>query len=153
MFVRHKSHKMSTNQPKWVLGHKVTTHDTTGDYDLMYAETPPKVPGPPPHSHNSYKESFLIIEGEMEFFINGKTMVLGPGESIDIPPKTLHTFGNKGEKTCKWVNIHSPKGFRDFFEELGIPENEENAIERSVAPEIVQRVIATASDYDMVIKI
>ena len=151
--MRHKSHKMSNNQPKWVLGHKITLHDTSGDYDLMYAETPAQVPGPPPHSHNSYKESFLIIEGEMEFFVNGNTMILGPGESIDIPPKTLHTFGNKGENTCKWVNIHSPKGFRNFFEELGIPENEENAIEKSVAPEIVQRVIATASDYDMIIKI
>ena len=151
MFVRQKSHKMENNQTKWVLGHKVTPHETSGDYDLMYAETPPKVPGPPPHSHNSYKESFLIVEGEMEFFMNGKTLVLRAGESIDIPPKTLHTFGNKSEKPCKWVNIHSPKGFRDFFEQIGIPENEENAVEKSIAPEIVQRVISTASDFDMII--
>lgn len=151
MFVRQKSHKMKSNQTKWVLGHKVTPHETSGDYDLMYAETPPKVPGPPPHSHNSYKESFLIVEGEMEFFMNGKTLVLRAGESIDIPPKTLHTFGNKSEKPCKWVNIHSPKGFRDFFEQIGIPENEENAVEKSIAPEIVQRVISTASDFDMII--
>ena len=137
---------------KWVLGHKVTLHDTSGDYDLMVAETPPMVPGPPPHEHNSYKESFLITEGEMEFFINGETKIVRAGETVDIPPNTVHTFGNKSDQPCKWVNIHSPKGFRSFFESLGVSEDEENAREKSLAPEIIQKVIATAQDYDMLIK-
>lgn len=136
----------------WVLGHKITPHDTSGDYDLMVAETPPNVPGPPPHLHNAYKESFLIIEGELEFFVNGKTQVVKAGESVDIPPKTLHTFNNKTNKTCKWINIHSPKGFRTFFNELGVPDTEANAVEKSVAPELIQKVIQTASDYDMIIQ-
>ncbi|MEX0290042.1 MAG: cupin domain-containing protein [Flavobacteriaceae bacterium] len=138
---------------KWVLGHKVTPHDTSGNYDLMVAETPPFVGGPPPHLHHSYKESFLIIEGEMEFFINGEFKVVKAGESIDIPPKTLHTFGNKSDQTCKWVNIHSPKGFRDFFEKMGVPENEEDAQVKSIAPEIVKSVVETAADFDMIIKV
>ena len=142
---------MDVMNTKWVLGHKVTPHDTSGNYDLMIAETPPNVPGPPPHLHNSFEESFLIVEGEMEFFVNGEVKVLKAGESIDIPPGTLHTFGNKSNQTCKWINIHSPKGFRDFFEELGVSENEANAQERSVAPELIQKVIATAADYDMLI--
>ena len=149
--MRQKSHKMDVMNTKWVLGHKVTPHDTSGNYDLMIAETPPNVPGPPPHLHNSFEESFLIVEGEMEFFVNGEVKVLKAGESIDIPPGTLHTFGNKSNQTCKWINIHSPKGFRDFFEELGVSENEANAQERSVAPELIQKVIATAADYDMLI--
>ena len=136
----------------WVLGHKITPHDTSGDYDLMVAETPPNVPGPPPHLHNAYKESFLIIEGELEFFVNGKTQVVKAGESVDIPPKTLHTFNNKTNETCKWINIHSPKGFRTFFNELGVPDTEANAVEKSVAPEVIQKVIQTASDYDMIIQ-
>lgn len=144
---------MNLNNTKWVLGHKVTTHETTGDYDLMVAETPPHVQGPPPHLHNSFKESFLIMEGEMEFFINGSLRLVKAGESVDIPPKTLHTFTNKSDAPCKWVNIHSPKGFRTFFEQIGIPENEENASEKSVAPEIVNRVIESAPQFDMIIKI
>ena len=151
--MRQKSHKMKNNNSKWVLGHKITSYETSGDYDLMLAETPPKVQGPPPHLHHSYKESFLIIEGEMEFFVNGEIKTIRAGESVDIPPKTLHTFGNKSERPCKWVNIHSPKGFRDFFEQMGVPVNEENAQEKSVAPEIVQRVIETAEDFDMLIKV
>ena len=144
---------MNSNNTKWVLGHKVTPHETTGNYDLMLAETPSQVIGPPPHFHNSFKESFLIIEGEMEFFINGKIMVKKAGESIDIPPKTIHTFANKSDKLCKWINIHSPKGFRNFFDQMGIPENEENANEKSLASDIIDKVMATASEYDMIIKV
>ena len=40
--------------------------------------------------HNNFKESFLIIEGEMEFFINGEVKNVKAGEAVDIPPKTLH---------------------------------------------------------------
>ncbi|PQB03802.1 cupin domain-containing protein [Aureitalea marina] len=133
----------------WVLGHKVTPYDTTGNYDLMMAETPPHVPGPPPHSHHHMEESFLILEGEMEFIINGAIRTVTAGQSVDLPPNTMHTFSNKTDKPCKWINIHSPKGFRDFFETLGIPEGEQDAQSRSVSQEIIQQVIQTAADYDM----
>ena len=140
---------MENTDTKWVLGHKVTPYNTTGDYDMMMAETPPGVAGPPPHLHNSYKEAFLIVEGEMEFLVNGHVQVLKSGESIDIPPGTVHTFGNKSEFPCKWVNIHSPKGFRDFFEQMGVPFDEQDARNRSLAPELIQKVINTAADFDM----
>lgn len=153
IIVRQKSHIMNTTDTKWVLGHKVTFHETTGNFDLMVAETPPNVLGPPPHLHNSFKESFLIIEGEMEFMVNGATTIAKAGESVDIPPKTLHTFANISDKPCKWVNIHSPKGFRSFFEQMGIPETEENAIDKSVSQEIINKVMATAAEFDMIIKI
>lgn len=144
---------MNTNKTKWVLGHKVTSHETTGDYDLLIAETPSGIQGPPPHLHNSYKESFLIIEGEMEFMLNGEIKTVKAGGSVDIPPNTLHTFVNKSSFPCKWVNIHSPKGFREFFEQMGVPETEENAVEKSLSPELIDKVIKNASNYDMIIKI
>jgi len=138
---------------RWVLGHKVTPYFTTGDYDLALGETPPNVQGPPPHMHNNYKESFLIVEGEMEFIVNGEIQKVRAGESVDLPPNTVHTFSNTGDQPCKWVNIHSPKGFREFFEKMGIPVTESDALEKSVAPQLIQEVIKTAADYDMHIKI
>lgn len=140
---------MKQSNTKWVLGHKVTSYDTTGDYDLMMAETPPHVGGPPPHLHHNYKESFLIVEGEMEFMVNGEIKIVKAGEALDVPPETLHTFNNNSDKPCKWVNIHSPKGFREFFEQMGVPTDKENAQMNSVDPKIIQKVIQTASDFDM----
>ena len=143
---------MKNGHSKWVVGHKITSHDTTGNYDLAIIETPGKVKGPPPHTHQSYNESFLVIDGEMQFFIDGEIKTLGAGEVIDIPPNTLHTFENVGDKTCKLINIHSPKGFRGFFEEMGISEDETDAQMKSVSPDVVQKVIQSAASFDMHIK-
>ena len=151
MFVRQKSHEMKNNTSKWVLGHKITFHPTTGDYDLVLCETPAGVQGSPLHSHSEYKEAFMVMEGELEFFINGETFICKEGESVDIPPGTLHTFSNKTNSNCTWVNIHSPKGFYKFFETFGVPASEDNAIMKSVEPEIIQKVLAMASDFDMAI--
>lgn len=144
---------MHSETAKWVLGHKITPYETSGDYDLVMGETPPKVQGPPPHLHHSYKEVFLVVEGEMEFMCNGQTRTIKAGASVDIPPKTLHTFSNTSDTPCKWVNIHSPKGFRSFFESVGVPVNEAHAQESSVAPELVQKVVQTAESFDMHIKL
>ena len=109
--------------------------------------------GPPPHTHKLYKESFTIIEGEMEFFVNGALKTLKVGVVLDIPPNTLHTFENKGDKPCRFVNIHSPKGFRDFFDENGISVEESDAQMKSVSQEAIGYVMQSAESYDMHIKI
>ncbi|TRO64235.1 cupin domain-containing protein [Christiangramia sabulilitoris] len=136
----------------WVLGHKVAPQKISADYDLAIGESQTDVPGPPPHLHEKYHESFYIIEGEMDFIINGKSKKIRTGETVDIPPGTLHTFKNSGSKVCKWVNIHSPKGFSEFFEKYGIAENETEAMTKSVSPEILRQVLETAADYDMKIQ-
>ncbi len=136
---------------KWVLGHKITPQTITGDFDLVFGETPPNIQGPPPHLHNIYHEVFLVTEGEMEFTLNGEVSVIKKGQTINLPPKTIHTFANNSCESCKWINIHSPKGFAKFFENLGVSEKEEQADIKSLSPEIIQKVIKTASLYDMII--
>lgn len=150
--MRQNSHKMNNNnQTYWILGHQVSLHPTSGNYDLAIFETPPESQGPPPHTHHKYEEAFVILEGEMEFFIDGKTHMVKAGESVDVPPGTLHTFHNRSKQPCKWINIHSPKGFSEFFKSFGIPCTEQDALKRSVHSELIQKVLTTASDFDMLI--
>ena len=151
--MRQKSHKMKTNESFWVLGHKVTNYTTTGEYDFAMGVTPAKTQGPPPHLHNNFSETFLITEGEMEFMINGEVKIVKAGELVDLPPKTVHTFSNNGDKTCKWINVHSPKGFRGFFEFVGVPIDHDDAQSKSITEEKIKTVIAKAADFDMVIQI
>ena len=153
MFVRQKSHKMENNTTLWILGHKLKKHQTTGNFDMVVFETPAGVQGPPSHSHETYQETFLILEGEMEFMVNGKTSTCRAGESIDVPSGTLHTFNNTSDKACKWVNIHSPKGFYSFFERFGVPVEETNSLAKSVHPDLIQKVLAEAETYDMCIAV
>jgi mannose-6-phosphate isomerase-like protein (cupin superfamily) len=56
--------------------------------NVLYAQ----VQGPPPPFYMAYKETFLIVEGEMEFFVNGEIKNVKAGELVDIPTKTLHTL-------------------------------------------------------------
>jgi glyoxylate utilization-related uncharacterized protein len=93
------------------------------------------------------------LEGEMEFMINGEIKKVTQGKSVDLPPNVVHTFKNVGTSTCKWVNIHSPKGFLSFFEEMGIPEGDPDAVKKSVDESIINKVMQTASDFDMHIKL
>ena len=136
-----------------MLGHRITPQTVTGDFDLVLGETPQHIQGPPPHFHNIFHEVFMVTEGEMEFMCNGEVSVIKQGQSINLPPKTIHTFSNNSDKPCKWINIHSPKGFLKFFEDLGVSEKEEGAEIKSLSPEIIQEVIKTASTYDMIITI
>ncbi len=138
-----------TNKTKWVIGHKITPSNITGDYDLVNGETPPGMPGPPPHTHSRFSEVFIITEGEMQFVLNGKPQIARTGDVIDLPPQTLHTFGNISDKPCKWINIHSPKGFLSFFEDTGVDAEEEDAQGKSLDPTVIEKVLSTAQEYDM----
>jgi mannose-6-phosphate isomerase-like protein (cupin superfamily) len=144
---------MEKKNDLWVLGHKISPIDVSGNYDMVIGETPPNVLGPPPHYHSKLKELFMIIEGEMDFVIDGIPRKLIKGDSVDLPSNVVHTFKNSGSTPCKWVNIHSPKGFLSFFEEMGIPENEAEAMKKSVDENIINRVMKEAADFDMHIKI
>ena len=124
----------------------------TGDYDLVIGETPAHTQGPPPHRHETYHEVFLVTEGEMEFVVDGEPKSVKAGESVNLSPNSVHTFSNNSDSPCKWVNIHSPKGFLSFFEDMGIPESEVDAPSKSVDGQLIQKVVQTAAQYDMIIK-
>lgn len=142
-----------TNQKNyWVLGHKITPVKISGNYDMVIGETAPSIPGPPPHFHARTSELFMVLEGEMEFNINGNTRLVKQGETVDLPISTVHTFKNSANKPCKWVNIHSPKGFLSFFEDMGVDANEAESFEKSVDDAVIQRVMKEAARYDMHIK-
>jgi len=144
---------MKKNNSLWVLGHQIGPVETSGNYDMVIGETAPNVPGPPPHFHSAMNELFMVLEGEMEFVIDGEMRLLKQGESVDLPPNVVHTFKNSGSSNCKWVNIHSPKGFLSFFEEMGVPATESEAMNKSIDKRIIDRVMKTAADYDMHIRV
>jgi mannose-6-phosphate isomerase-like protein (cupin superfamily) len=131
------------------LGHTVTLHASSGDYDLLEGLTLPQVPGPPPHHHARYHELFYVLEGQLEFLVNGQSVRVRAGESITLPPHTLHTFNNGGAEPCRWLNVHSPKGFRAFFEEFGVDAAQEGAFAASVDERVLQQVLARAGSFDM----
>ena len=151
--MRLKSHKMTQKTSFIVMGHRVTPFETSGDYDLVIGETPGGMQGPPPHIHKTYNEVFVVIQGEMEFVLDGLVRKIGAGDVVDIPSGCLHTFSNKTEVPCSWINIHSPKGFRAFFETFGVAATGDDALQHSLSPERIQGVLERAREFDMQIEL
>src|SRR4051812_50081303 len=62
-----------------------------------------------PHTHDDHTDSFLVLEGEVEFTAGDDTVVLGPGGFISSPPGARHGFRSAGGPP-RGVNGPSPGG-------------------------------------------
>ena len=63
--------------------------------------------GVDPHTHDDHLDSFLVLEGEVEFTAGEETVVLGPGSFIAAPPGARHGFRSAGGR-AKVLNFHAP---------------------------------------------
>src|SRR5690554_6927765 len=57
------------------------------------------------HRH-PYAEIFVILEGEIEFIIDGELSMVGPGSIAVAPAMAWHEFKNRSDSRCLMVNIH-----------------------------------------------
>ena len=48
-------------------------------------------------------EVVIVVEGEVEFEIDGEIHHPGVGEELYIPAKTPHSVRNIGQTTAKWL--------------------------------------------------
>jgi quercetin dioxygenase-like cupin family protein len=143
---------VDTIESAWVLGHKIRRWDTDESYGLIEVISPPKVPGPPPHSHRHEREFFLILSGELDVMTDGTWQTLRAGSFVELPPNTVHTFINNTAQDVAWVTGWRPKGFQKFFRDFGIPVDEAMARDRSVSAEMIQRVLASCEGYGMFLR-
>jgi len=75
--------------------------------------------GPEPHTHSDHTDSFYVLEGEVEFTVEGRTFTGGPGTFVSAPPGVEHTFGKPGPGSARLLNIHAPDaGFADRLREM-----------------------------------
>jgi quercetin dioxygenase-like cupin family protein len=63
----------------------------------------------PPHTHPDHTDSFLVLEGEVEFTAGDETVVLGRGGFISSPPGARHGFRSAGGR-ARVLNFHTPRG-------------------------------------------
>lgn len=138
-----------TNDSAWVLGHRVRRWETDDSYALIEVTSPPKVPGPPPHYHKGVREFFLVLKGRLDVMADGVWTSYGPGQFVELPPDTVHTFVNNGAEDAVWVTGWRPKGFEQFFHEFGVPADRPDAFAQSVSEEVVARVVAACERYGM----
>ena len=68
----------------------------------------PHTGGPPVHLHPKAEESFEVVEGTMDVFLDGRWRKLGPGEKVVVPPGVAHTVKYDSDRESRVLNVHSP---------------------------------------------
>ncbi len=96
---------------------KLTGEDTGGQFTFFEQENDPGT-GIPPHVHANEDEVFKVIEGKVEFWLNGQIKVLESGDVIYAPKGVPHTWKVIGDQKAKVDVSVFPAGLEKMFEEL-----------------------------------
>jgi quercetin dioxygenase-like cupin family protein len=104
----------------WTRDHtfvKVSTADSGGAFALM--EDNLKVEfALGLHLHRQHTETFYILDGEVNFWIDGDWMTAAPGTCIHIPPGIPHAVDLPPGRTGRMLMIYQPSGFDQYLAEL-----------------------------------
>ncbi len=74
---------------------------------------------PPRHTHPDQQESWTVVDGELSVQVEDDWRVLGPGETLTIPPDTVHTLKNRSRETVRFRDVHVPAlDFQEYIEDL-----------------------------------
>lgn len=91
-----------------------TTEETNGEYLLFRTDLPPDN-GIFLHYHTELVETFEGISGNLEVKIDGKKIILKPGEKLDIPLHKVHSFYNPSSEFISFTAEIRPAGTFESF--------------------------------------
>lgn len=70
------------------------------------------------HLHRQHAESFYILDGTVNFYIDGDWMAAERGACVHIPPGVPHALDLPAGGTARCLMIFQPAGFDQFLAEL-----------------------------------
>ena len=135
----------------WAAGDRYTIKTSSqasgGAFAVMEALVPPQS-GPPPHRHSREDEAFYVLDGELEFHVDGRRIVAGTGAWITLAKGSLHHFKNIGQSPALLLILVVPGGLDAFFVEVGRegnPLSPDTAV--TVEPRDIEKMVAIAPKY------
>ena len=126
-----------------------TGEQTGGAYCLADATVPPGG-GPPPHYHTREEESFFMLEGEITFTVDGKTVIGTPGTFVQVPRETPHAFKNASASPARMLILCTPSGFEKFMAEFATELPSPAAPPIPPSPAEIEKLLRIAPDYGIV---
>ena len=94
-----------------VIGDRVTflktAEETDGEYMLAKVELAPHG-GNAMHYHLTFTEAFEVLEGRLNVDLDGRHLVLGPGEKALVPIKSRHRFYSTSDEPVTFTVAMRP---------------------------------------------
>ncbi len=91
---------------------------TEGRFSVLEHPMSPRALAAPLHRHRNEDEYSWIIEGRVGALLGDDVLYGGPGDFIFKPRGQWHTFWNASDEPARILEIISPAGFEQFFDEL-----------------------------------
>lgn len=98
-----------------------TGADTNGkSLDLHWELLPGcNMKNPLVHTHPNAIETYEVLEGEMEFFVNDQWLTARKGDKLSVPKGVTHAFRNPTDSIVTVFNTHQPAlRMENYFEEV-----------------------------------
>jgi quercetin dioxygenase-like cupin family protein len=73
--------------------------------------------GPPPHRHD-WDEAYYILDGEIDFEVDGNPVKSRTGDFNYLPRGTVHSFKGASSSPARVLIFAAPAHGSDFFREL-----------------------------------
>ena len=97
---------------------KVSAEDTGGQYTLMEDNLKANFKLGL-HMHRTHAETFYILEGSVDFYVDGDWMTCTPGTCLHVPPGVQHACElTPGSTEGRMLMIYQPSGFDQYLAEL-----------------------------------
>ena len=121
---------------------KVVGAETNGQVGIFEQTMQKGDPGPVAHFHKETTEMFYLLEGSLDFVLNGSRQVVEAGGFVRVPPNTVHQFSQRGEIPARFLIMFSPGKVREkYFEGLA-------AIAGEHGPPDRPRLVALMHEHD-----
>ena len=92
------------------------SRETDGAWSLFDEEIPFGM-GPPPHRHN-WDEAYYVLQGEVDFEIDGQPVTIRAGDFARLPANTIHGFKGASNDGARVLIFAQPGHSSEFFEDL-----------------------------------
>ena len=92
---------------------KVRSHDA----DVLEYFADDEYDGAGDHVHLRHADCFHVLEGELEFRVDGEAIRAEAGTSVVVPPGVVHAFASVGR--VRFLNVHAPScGFAEYLQRV-----------------------------------
>jgi mannose-6-phosphate isomerase-like protein (cupin superfamily) len=97
----------------------VAAADTGGERTEMVSTLPNGNVPPPPHVHPRQVNEFEVLEGTVEFMVDGRWRAYSAGQRATVPAGHLHSFRNRSGAPARLRDVHRPAlRFEDYLEHI-----------------------------------
>lgn len=97
---------------------KASGDRAAADFAFVENVVPGHWSGRGPHFHRRHEELFYVVDGELQFLLDGEAVPAPAGTFVGVPPGVVHAFRNLTGVPARWVGTIAPHDLEGYFARL-----------------------------------